>query len=290
VSEPDLHAEQEVDLRGAWAKIAARWWLPLLGLVAGALVGWALALGGGKVYEAEALVFLGQPFTPQGGGQIQSLATNPRTVGEIIRSEAALKAASRESGIPVAKLRGNVSSTPIVSAGQPRNQSPLVEIAVKGSGPKRVADAANALAERVIGTVSLYVKDKIAVLEDQIANDNRELDQINERVARATQQQNSILANEELPLAERLLLLTNINSTIGFNEQRRGTVQSDLLQARQLLSLAQRVESSTIVEPAVAAATNARSGRNAALVGALIGLLLGCAAALVADRLPARRL
>jgi uncharacterized protein involved in exopolysaccharide biosynthesis len=290
VNEPDLHAEQEVDLRSAWAKIAARWWLPLLGLVAGALVGWALALGGGKVYEAEALVFLGQPFTPQGGGQIQSLATNPRTVGEIIRSEAALKAASRESGIPVAKLRGNVSSTPIVSAGMTRNQSPLVEIAVKGGGPKRVADAANALAERVIGTVSLYVEDKIAVLEDQIANDNRELDQINERVARATQQQNSILANDELPLAERLLLLTNINSTIGFNEQRRGTVQSDLLQARQLLSLAQRVESSTIVEPAVAASTNARSGRNAALVGALIGLLLGCAAALVADRLPARRL
>ena len=35
-------------------------------------------------------------------------------------------------------------------------------------------------------------------------------------------------------------LLTNLNSTIGFAEQRRGTVQSDLLQARQLLSLAER--------------------------------------------------
>jgi uncharacterized protein involved in exopolysaccharide biosynthesis len=285
----DPDAEQEVDLHSAWAKLAERWWLPVGGLLAGAAIGILLALSGGKVYEAESLIFLGQPFTPQGGGQIQSLATNPRTVGEIIRSEAALRAASRASGVPVPKLRGNVTSTPIVSAGQTRNQTPLVEISVRADGPRRASEAANALAERVIGTVSLYVEDKIEVLEDQIANDNRELEQINQRISQATQQQQTILANDELPLAERLLLLTNINSTIGFSEQRRGTVQQDLLQARQLLSLAQRVESSTVVEPAVASRTNARSPRNAALVGALIGLLLGCAAALVADRFLARR-
>ncbi|MDF2751020.1 MAG: hypothetical protein K0T00_2196 [Gaiellaceae bacterium] len=284
----DPDAEREVDLRSAWAKLAARWWLPVGGLLVGALLGILLALGGGKVYEAESLIFLGQPFTPQGGGQIQSLATNPRTVGEIIRSEAALRAASRASGVPVAKLRGNVTSTPIVSAGQTRNQTPLVEISVKADGPGRASDAANALAERVTATVSLYVADKIEVLEEQIANDERELETINQRIGNATAQQQTILQNDELPLAERLLLLTNINSTIGFNEQRRGTVQTDLLQARQLLSLAERVESSTIVEPAVASKTSARSPRNAALVGALIGLLLGCAAALLADRLPSR--
>lgn len=284
----DPDAEREVDLRSAWAKLAARWWLPVGGLLVGALIGILLALGGGKVYEAESLIFLGQPFTPQGGGQIQSLATNPRTVGEIIRSEAALRAASRASGVPVAKLRGNVTSTPIVSAGQTRNQTPLVEISVKADGPGRASDAANALAERVTATVSLYVVDKIEVLEEQIANDERELETINQRIGNATAQQQTILQNDELPLAERLLLLTNINSTIGFNEQRRGTVQTDLLQARQLLSLAERVESSTIVEPAVASRTSARSPRNAALVGALIGLLLGCAAALLADRLPSR--
>ena len=47
---------------------------------------------------------------------------------------------------------------------------------------------------------------------------------------------------------------------------------------------------SRVVEPAVAAKSTARSGRNAALVGGLIGLLLGCVAALMADTfLPARR-
>jgi hypothetical protein len=288
MSAPDYDAEQEVDLRSAWNRIAARWWLPVLGIVLGLVLGYALALGGGKVYKAETLIFLGQPFTPQGGGQIQSLATNPRTVGEIIRSEAALRDASRKSGIPVGALRGKVSSSPIVSAGQTRNQTPLVEISVKGSAPGKVATAANALAARVIAGVSDYVNDKVEVLNDQIANDNRELEEINSRITSASAQQAQILESD-LPLAERLLLLTNINSTIGFAEQRRGTVQTDLLQARQLLSLAERVEKSRVVEPAVAAKSTARSGRNAALVGALIGLLLGAAAALMADAFLARR-
>ena len=286
---PDYDAEQEVDLRSAWNRIAARRWLPVLGIVLGLVLGYALALGGGKVYKAETLIFLGQPFTPQGGGQIQSLATNPRTVGEIIRSEAALRDASRKSGIRVGALRGNVSSTPIVSTGQSRLQTPLVEIGVKGSAPGKVAAAANALAARVVTGVSDYVNDKVEVLNDQIENDNRELEQINNRIESATAQQAQILGNNELALAERLLLLTNINSTIGFAEQRRGTVQTDLLQARQLLSLAERVEKSRVVEPAVAAKSTARSGRNAALVGALIGLLLGAAAALMADAFLARR-
>ena len=286
---PDLDAEREVDLRSVWERISARWWLPLAGLLLGLVVGFLLALGGGTVYRAEALLFLGQPFTPQGGGQIQSLATNPRTVGEIIRSESALRVAARESGLTVSQLRGNVASTPITTAGQSRLQTPLVEVSVKGNAPAKVAAAANALAERVVERVSLYVDDKVQVLEDQIANDNRELDQINTRIARATQQQTEILENEELSASERLLLLTNINSTIGFAEQRRGTVQEDLLQARQLLSLATRVEQSSVIEPAVSAKTTARSGRNAALVGGLIGLLLGCAAALLADPFLARR-
>ena len=286
---PDLDAEREVDLRSVWERISARWWLPLAGLLLGLVVGFLLALGGGTVYRAEALLFLGQPFTPQGGGQIQSLATNPRTVGEIIRSESALRAAARESGLTVSQLRGNVASTPITTAGQSRLQTPLVEVSVKGNAPAKVAAAANALAERVVERVSLYVEDKVQVLEDQIANDNRELEQINTRISRATQQQTEILENEELSASERLLLLTNINSTIGFAEQRRGTVQTDLLQARQLLSLAERVEMSRVVEPAVAAKSTARSGRNAALVGGLIGLLLGCVAALMADSFLARR-
>src|SRR5580765_745144 len=86
-----LDEEQEVDLSSAWQRLKLRWWLPVGGLVVGAVVGIALALSGGTVWRSQTIVYLGQPFASLGGGQIQSLATNPRTVGEIIRSEAAME-------------------------------------------------------------------------------------------------------------------------------------------------------------------------------------------------------
>ncbi len=107
---PDPDAEREVDLRSVWERIAARWWLPVLGLVLGAVVGFALALGGGKVYEAETLVAMGQPFSPNGGAPVQAFLTNPRAVSEIIRSESALRRAANAADLPLRALRGNVSS------------------------------------------------------------------------------------------------------------------------------------------------------------------------------------
>ncbi len=287
--DPDADAEQEIDLRTVWTRIAARWWLPALGILAGLVLGWLLALGGGQVYKAQATLFLGQPFTPNGGGQIQSLATNPRTVNEIIRSEGALKAAAAAAGLRVGQLRGNVSSSAITTVGQAKGVTPLVEISVKGSAPRKTEAAANALAQRVIGQVSTYVETKVRVLKTQIATDQQELEEINNRLALAQRQLTDILADKRTALTERLLVSINLNSTIGFTEQRRGTVQEDLLAAQQLLSLAENVEQSRIVEPAVAVKTTARSGRNAALVGALIGLLLGSIVALAADPFLARR-
>ncbi|MBA2462196.1 MAG: hypothetical protein H0V45_10610 [Actinobacteria bacterium] len=289
--EPDLDAEQEVDLRSAWSRIAARWWLPALGIVLGAIVGYALALGGGQVYRAETLVYLGQPFTPQGGGVIpNSIATNPRIVGEIVRSEAALKAASRASGIRVPKLRGSISTQPIIAAGQGRTgTTTLYEIAVTADAPRKAERAANALSSRVSGTAGEYVDAKVKTLEEQIGTDEDEIDGINNRFDIAAREQAAALANKTLPVAERFLIVTSLNSTLSALEQRRSTIQEDLLNARQLLTLATMVEQSRVIEPAVAAKTTARSTRNAALVGALIGLLLGCAAALTADPFLARR-
>src|ERR671918_390901 len=107
----DLDDEREVDLRSAWQRIAARWWLPVGGLVLGLVAGVLLALAGGQVWRAETLVYLGQPFTPAGGGVIpNSIALNPRIVGEVVRSEAALRAASQASDIPVSQLRGKIST------------------------------------------------------------------------------------------------------------------------------------------------------------------------------------
>ncbi len=286
---PELEDEQEVDLSTGWQRLKVRWWLPLGGLVVGAVVGIALALSAGSVWRAQTLVYLGQPFAPLGGGQIQSLATNPRTVGEIIRSESGLKAASQASGIPVSKIRSSISTRELVAAGQLRGINPLIEITVKGSGKRKVELATAALAARVVERVSLYVTEKATLLENQVDVSSAQLAAVEARIAEAQAQQDALAENQSLAPVEKLLLSQNLNAVITTADARRSTLQDDLGDARQLLNLAENVEKSRVVEPAAASKTTARSSRSSLLVGALIGLLLGAVAALVADPIAARR-
>ena len=280
----DLDAEREVDLRSAWERITARWWLPVGGLVLGAILGVLVSIGSGDVFKAEALVYLGQPFTPAGGGQLQSLQTNPKTVSEIVRSEAAIKTAATAAGIRPAQLRGNVTSTAVVQAGQvARNFTPLVQIEVRGPTKVKAEKASNSFANTVVGQVVPYITQKMKLLEAQIANDEQQLTEIATRIDAANEQQHIASADKGLSLAEKLLVSTNSNATVNAAEQRRGTVLQDLNSARQLLSLAENVELSRVVQPAVAVRASATSRRNAAVVGALAGLLLGALAAVVAD-------
>jgi hypothetical protein len=285
----ELEDEQEVDLSSAWQRLKVRWWLPVGGVLVGAVVGLALALSGGSVWRAETIVYLGQPFAPLGGGQIQSLATNPRTVGEIIRSESVLQDISKATGIPVSKLRSSISTRELVATGQIRGINPLIEIAVKGSGPVRVEQAADELAERVVERVSIYVTEKTALLKQQVAVSEGQLAAVEARIARAQEQQDQLLGNQSLPPVERLLLSQNLNAVITTADARRTSLQDDLFEARQLLNLAESVESSRVVEPAAASKTTARSSRTSLLVGALIGLLVGAIAALAAEPIAARR-
>ena len=280
----DLDAEREVDLRSAWERITARWWLPVGGLVLGAILGVLVSVGSGDVFKAEALIYLGQPFTPAGGGQLQSLQTNPKTVSEIVRSEAAIKTAATAAGMRPAQLRGNVTSTAVVQPGQvARNFTPLVQIEVRGPTKAKAEKASNSFANTVVGQVVPYVTQKMKLLETQIANDEQQLTEIATRIDAANEQQRLASADKSLSLAEKLLVSTNSNATVNAAEQRRGTVLQDLNSARQLHSLAENVELSRVVKPAVAVRASATSRRNAAVVGALAGLLLGALAAVVAD-------
>jgi len=285
----DDDAERELDLRVLKARLAARWWLPLSGLVIGAVVGVLVAAGSGQTWRAQTLLYLGQPFTTSGGGQIQSLATNPRTVDAIVHSEFALQRAAAASGLRLGQLRGHVTSAVVVSAAQTKTTSPLVSITVDGAARFKAERAADALAASVVAQVSTYVDQKIKLLDDQIASSQVELKDIDIRLASYNAQLQELRANKAVSPTDKLIVVGTLNSSIGFAEQRRGTVQQELFQNQQLLSLAQNVERSKVVEPAAAARVTATSRRNAAVVGALIGLLLGALAAYLADPIAARR-
>jgi hypothetical protein len=287
---PDLD-EQEVDLSSGWERVKLRWWLPLGGLLVGAVLGLVLALAGSSVWRAETIVYLGQPFAPLGGGQIQSLATNPRTVSDVVRSEAVIQEVSRATGIPASKLRSSISTKELVATGQPRaGVTPLIEIGVKGDeGRRKIEDATNALAARVVEDVSPYVDQKVERLEQQVEVSRSQLEAVEARIQSAQAQQTRISQDQSIPLDQRLLLSLNLNSVITTADARRTALQDDLFESEQLLILAEQVERSRVVEPAAAVKTTARSSRTSLLVGAVLGLLVGVVAALVAEPVLARR-
>jgi uncharacterized protein involved in exopolysaccharide biosynthesis len=249
-------SEPEIDLRRYWSAVAARWWLPVLGLVAGAVIGYALSLGGQDVWRAQALVYLGQPVTPS-GAQVQSLATNPAVVGEIVGSAAVQRRVAAQvgmerrdlaSGTSVAAVKGNLSKL---------GQNPLVRITVKGDSRFKTAAAANALARIAVDRVSGYADKKIALLKQTISDEAQELGTLDGALDNAS-------------AADR-----------GFLLLRRGELDDALLKAKEDLALAEEVERAQVVENAVARKVTAQSRRNQIVVGAFLGLLLGLAAALL---------
>ncbi len=289
-STPDPDAEREVDLRSAWTRITARWWLPVAGLIIGAILGVIISVGGGTVYEATTLLYVGQPFAPNGGGQIQSLATNPKTVSQIIRSESAVKRAAAAAGLRPGQLRGNITSQAIASPGSTaRNLSPLIEITVQAAAAAKAERAAASLAKSVVAPVSAYVDRKIALLNEQVKADEAGLAAANLRIQGALAQQKQALDVKQLSLAERILIQSNANSTLQFFEGRVSNLRQDRTAAMQLLSLAEEVERSRVVEPASSVRTTATSRRNAFVIGGLIGLLLGALAAAIVDPILQRR-
>ena len=125
-------------------------------------------------------------------------------MNEVVHSESALKRASAISGIPVSRLRSSVSISEVTSAGQLRGINPLAEIAVKGSGRHKVEVAADALANRVVNRVSVYVTKKVRLLQSQVAVSTAQLDAANRRIAQAEAQQAALVRNGSLTAVEKL--------------------------------------------------------------------------------------
>src|SRR5262249_25375424 len=149
----DWDAEQEVDFSRYWRALVLRWWLPLLGLVLGAIVGYLISLGGGEVYKAQATLYLGQPYTNSGNVQLQGLQTNPSTVKQIVNADVTIAAASAASGLRPAQIRNRVSVAAVAGNLSRLGQAPLVTITLTGHQRDKVRTAANSLAASVIKRV-----------------------------------------------------------------------------------------------------------------------------------------
>jgi hypothetical protein len=272
---PDLDAEREVDLGRAAATIAARWWLLLLGLMAGLFVGYALSLGGSKVYRATALVYPGTPLAA-GGGQLPNLLGTPTAIRQLVSAEANVRRAASASGLRPAQVRSGTSvQQQAAAAGARTTGSPFVTISVKGPAPRRVRIATNELARIVVRDLSPFVDQKITTLAAALQADEQALSS----VARTIDTYTRILERTGLSETDRLVAATTLSTL----ESRRATLKSDIVNEQQLLAQARSYEKPSIVARAVPRETTARSRRNSLLVGGAIGLLLGLVAALAWD-------
>jgi Chain length determinant protein len=278
---PDLDAEQNVDLRRHWDTITRHWWIVLAGLAAGLVVGYLISLSGAQVYKAKAVVYLGQPLS-QGGVQVQSQATNPSTVKQIVTAEATIQRVARDAGLRAGQLRGHVSTQAVSGNISRLGQNPLVAITVTGHARRPVARAANDLARTVVFSDALagYSKTKIQNLQLQVDQEKAALSTLNTNLKA---QQDALSNGSGLSTSERLIALGQLNGL----QQQLLTTTDQLTTNQQQLALAKDVEAPQITTLAAATKTTARSRRNTVLVAGLIGLILGIVAALLYE--PATR-
>jgi Chain length determinant protein len=262
----DPEAEQEVDFAKYVRLLAVRWWLLAAGLVAGAVIGYLVSLGGSQVYSATATVYLGQPYTPTGGALVQNPQTNPSAVATVVQSTSVQDTVAKGCNAKVSAFAKGISTQAIPTGSSSKTGSqvnPLVKITVQAKKGKLAACAANGLAAEVVSTKHLgaYAAQKITNLKAQIAIDDADIKTIT-----------TAIASSSISDIYKLVLQTTLRSD-----------QLDKTTNAQLLLLATGVESPKVFTRAAAHKITARSRRNTVVIAALIGLILGAIAALLWD-------
>jgi hypothetical protein len=266
----DPEAEQEVDFARYVKLLGVRWWLLAAGLVAGAVIGYLVSLGGNQVYSATATVYLGQPYTPTGGAPVQNPQTNPSSVGQIVNNQAVDNTVAKLCHAKAAEFQKGISTQSVATGASTKgggaSVSPLVRVSVQAKKGKLAACAANGLAGEVVKKLGTYPANKIKNLQAHIAFDNEDIKTIQ-----------AALANPGISDTNKLILQTTLRSD-----------QLDKTTNSQLLLLATNVESPKVLANAASHKITARSRRNTVVIGALIGLILGALAALLWEPVAAR--
>jgi uncharacterized protein involved in exopolysaccharide biosynthesis len=280
---PDFDAEREVDLARWRGALVALWWIPVAGLVLGAIVGVLYSFRGGTNYKATALISLGQPTSP-GGALVNGFGSNPRAVSLIVTSASTQEQAANRADMRPSALRGHVSVAQVGSAtgaGAAR-ATPLISLTVTGTHPSTTAAAANALAAIVVRqTTAPYVGVKERTFGLTLANVNSQITSVKQRLSVITIAEK---AAKNLDPFQQLVIVSQEDNA----ETRLGNLIAQQETLQQQLAFAKEVESAKVITSATALKASAHSRNSSLVVGALIGLLLGAIVAVVVDTRIAR--
>jgi hypothetical protein len=261
----DPEAEQEVDFTRYVRLLAVRWWLLAAGLVAGAVIGYAVSLGGSQLYKGSATIYLGQPYSA-GGSPIATLQQNPSAVNAILESGAAIRQVAAACKAKPADFRNGISAAEVAGSLSRTIQNPVMRITVQSRHAKVAVCAADSLARKVVDRIGLYAQGRIANFRRRITTDEDTVSTIK-----------ASIASTQVSTTDKLLFQLQLRN-----------FQEDDIAAQQLLLQAEQIEAPKLLTTAVAQKVTAGSRRNTVVVAALIGLILGTLAALLWDRVAAR--
>src|SRR3954447_143679 len=139
----DPEAEQEVDFGRYVRLVAARWWLVVAGLILGAVIGYAVSLGGSQRYQATATLYLGQPYSASGNVQLQAAQTNPSTVRVLAHARIIINSVAAECKAKPGTFKGGISTQTVSGNISKNGQTPLVSLSVQAVKRKVATCTAN---------------------------------------------------------------------------------------------------------------------------------------------------
>ena len=274
-----------------WMKTFARYWWIVVGLtILGAVAGGVLTLASPKQYTASSSVYIGQT-TDANGNPMAGLNSNPKASQELLSSQLVLDEAAKRTGLgeTASKLRKDISvATPSQSVKSTTSVVNLVDISVTDTKKARAARAADQLAAVLLEHIGTSPKQKVALLEQQLAAGEK---QLAASQARSTAAQKALAgiaagggsATEKAAAAAPYLAIvqaaaSEAESYISANQQ-----------TQRLLLSAEQVELPQLVH--AAAIPDSPSGPDLRLnvaAGALAGLVIGLIAAFAWSRVAER--
>jgi capsular polysaccharide biosynthesis protein len=280
---PEFDVEQEVDFGRYVRTVLRRWWLLVVGVVVGALIGLAVATTKSRPYEATTLVYLGQPYA--NGAPLQSLNTKLAFVSELIVARTTLATVSAKTGVSPGIIESRVSVQPVagISRGKVEQPAPIVAVTVKRLPAKVAAAVANAEGAVLQRNFSSYVNQKMRTYQVRLKRLDGRITATQKVIDAAQKEEASVIANHALPETEKLLLLAHYDNVINQNTVRLNQLEADQISSGDVITLADQIEKARVLEPAKVHRAAAPSRRTSVLIGAFVGLLVAIIAALLWD-------